>query len=80
MSSLIEVDIDQSSVSTNYISFPEANDSLQHSCHSLCDQERSWDCKSNPSSYYSAPASLSQEDDAPVQSEKYPFATIFSKL
>ena len=69
MSSLTEVDIDQSSASTSYISLPEIDDDLQHSCHSLCDQERSWDCKSNISSYYSAPESLSQEEDAPVQSE-----------
>ena len=37
LSSLAEVDIDQSSVSTSYISLPETDDDLQHSFHSLCD-------------------------------------------
>ena len=66
---MTEVDISQRSVSTSYISFPETDASLQHSYHSLCDQEISWDCKSNISSYYSSPESLSQEEDAHVQSE-----------
>ena len=45
LSSSAEVDIDKSSVSTSYISLPETDDDLQHSCHSLCDQERGWDCQ-----------------------------------
>ena len=40
LSSLAEVDIDQSFVSTIYIFLPETDDDLQHSCHSMCDQER----------------------------------------
>ena len=58
MSSLTEVDISQNSDSTSYLYFPETDDSLQHSCLSLCDQERIWDCKSNYSSYYSSPECL----------------------
>ena len=69
MSSLTEVDISQSLVSTNYASFSEADDTLQHSCHYLCDQERNWGCKSNPSSYLSTPQILPHEETAHVQSE-----------
>ena len=69
LSSLTKVDIDQSSVSTIYISLPETDDDLQHSCHSLCDQERGWDCQSNPSSYYSTSEFLLQEEAPPSQSE-----------
>ena len=69
MSSLIEVDISQNSDSTSYFSFPEIDDSLQHSCTSLCDQEISWEFKSNPSSYYLSLESVSQEEDALAQSE-----------
>ena len=43
LSSLTKVDIDQSSYSTSYISLRENGDDLQHSYHSLCDQERGWD-------------------------------------
>ena len=35
----------------------------------MCGQERSWDYKSNLSSYYSAPESFSQEEDSLFQSE-----------
>ena len=66
---MTEVDIDQSSYSTNYISLPEIDDDLQHFCHSLCDQERGWDCQSNPSSYYSTSKFLLQEEASPSQSE-----------
>ena len=47
LSSLTEVDIDQSSVSTSYISLPKTDDNLQHSYHSLCDQalEEIWGLK-----------------------------------
>ena len=69
LSSLIEVDIDQSSVSTSCVSLPKTNDDLHHSCHSMCDQERGWDCQSNPSSYYSTFKILLQEEAAPSQSE-----------
>ena len=69
LSSLAEVDIDQSSVSTSYISLPETDDDLQHSCHSLCDQERGWDCQSNPSSCYSTSEFLLQEEASPSQSK-----------
>ena len=69
MSSLAEVDIDQISVSTSYVSLPEIDDDLQHSFHSLCDQERGCDCQSNPSSYYSTSEFLLQEEASPSQSE-----------
>ena len=69
LSSLAEVDIDQSSVSTSYISLPETDDDLQRYCHSLCDQARGHDCQSNPSSYYSTPEFLLQEEASPSQSE-----------
>ena len=69
MSSLTEVGISQSSVSTSYISFPETNDSLKHSCHYLCDQEISWDYKSNPSWYLSTPEILPHKETAHVQWE-----------
>ena len=69
MSSLTEVGIGQSSVSTSYISLPETDDNLHHSCHSLCDQERGWDCQSNSSSYYSTYKSLLQEEATPSQLE-----------
>ena len=75
MSFLAEVDIDQSSVSTSYISLPETNDDLQDSCHSLCDQERGCDYKSNPFSYYSTSEILLQEEASPSQSEN-----LFSQL
>ena len=69
MSSLTEVNIDQSSYSTSYISLPEIDDDLQHSYHSLCDQEKGWDSQSNPSSYYSTFKFLLQEEASPSQSE-----------
>ena len=69
LSSLTEVDIDQSSDSTSYISLPEIDDDLQHSCLSLCDQERGWDFQSDPSSYYSTFKFLLQEEASPSQSE-----------
>ena len=69
LSSSAEVDIDQSSISTGYISLPETDDDLQHSCHSMCDQERGWDCQSNPSSCYSTSEFLLQEEASPSQSE-----------
>ena len=69
MSSLTEVDISQNSNSTSYFSFPETDDSLQHSCIYLYDQERSWDCQSNPSSYYSTPKIFPHEETSHVQSE-----------
>ena len=67
MFSLIADDISQSFVSTNYVSFLEADDTLQNSFHSLCDQERSWDCKSNPPSYISTPKIFPHEETAHVQ-------------
>ena len=69
LSSLTEVDIDQSSDSTSYISLPEIDDDLQHSCHSLCDQEKGWDYQSDPSLYYSTSKFLLQEEASPSQSE-----------
>ena len=69
MSSLTKVDISQNSDFANYFYFPKTDDRLQHSFSSLCDQERSWDFKSNPSSYYSALESVSQEEDSLAQSE-----------
>ena len=69
LSSLTEVDIDQSSDSTSYISLPEIDDDLHHSYHSLCDEERGWECQSNPSSYYSTSKFLLQEEASPSQSE-----------
>ena len=66
---MTEVDIDKSSDSTSYISLPEIDDDLQHSCLSLCDQERGWDCQSDPSSYYSTSELLLQEEASPPQSE-----------
>jgi len=66
---LTEVDIDQSSDSTSYVSLPEIDDDLQHSCLSLSDQERGWDCQSDPSSYYSTSEFLLQEEASPSQSE-----------
>ena len=66
---MTKVDIDQSYVSTNYSSLPETDDELQHSCHSLCDQERGCDCQSNPSLYYSTSEFLLQEEASPSQSE-----------
>ena len=68
MSSLTKIDMSQSSDSASYLSFPEANISSQHSCQSLCDQEGSWDCQSNCSSYHSTSEILLQEEDVPVQS------------
>ena len=69
MSSSAEVDIDQSSVSTGYISLPESDDDLQHSFHSMCDQERGWDYQSNPSSCFSTSEFLLQEEASPSQTE-----------
>ena len=69
MSSLTESDISQNSDSTSYISFPEIDDNLQNSCQSLCDQERSWDYQSNPSSYYLTSDFLLQEGASHFQSE-----------
>ena len=66
---LTEIDISQNFVSTCYISLPEINDSLQHSCQSFCDQEGSWDCQSNFSSYHSTSEIWLQEEAAHVQSE-----------
>ena len=59
----------QNSDSTSYISFPEVDDNLQQSFHSLCDQEGSWDVQSNPSSYYSTSKVLFQDEAAYFQSE-----------
>ena len=42
---------------------------MQHYYHSLCDQERGWDCQSDPSSYYSTSEFLLQEEASPSQSE-----------
>ena len=69
MSSLADVDIDQSSNSTSYISLPKTDDDMQHSCHSLCDQERGCDFQENPSSYYSTSEFLLQEEASPSQSK-----------
>ena len=69
MSSLAEIDISQSSDAASYLSFPEANNSLQQSCQSLCDQEGSWDFQSNCSSYHSTSEILLQEEATHVQSE-----------
>ena len=69
MSSLPEMDISQNSDSTSYISFSEIDDSLQHSCQSLCDQEGSGEYHSDCPSYHLAPEIFSQEEDALVQSE-----------
>ena len=44
---------------------------MQHSCHSLCDQERGWDCQSNTPSYYSTSRILIQQEAAPSQSENF---------
>ena len=69
MSSLTKVDIDQRSVSTSCISLLETDDDLQHSCHSLCGQEKGWDYHSDPSSYYSTSEFFLQEETSPSQSE-----------
>ena len=69
MSSLTESDISQNSDSTSYISFSETDDSLQHSCQSLCGQEGSGEYHLDCPSYHSAPEILSQKEDVPVQSE-----------
>ena len=66
---MTEVDINQSSDSTSYVSLPEIDDDLQHSCLSLSDQERGWDYQSDPSSYYSTSEFLLQEEASPSQSE-----------
>ena len=42
---------------------------MQHSCLSLCYQERGWDYQSDPSSYYSISEILLQEEASPYQSE-----------
>ena len=55
--------------STNYIPLPKIGDDLHNSCHSLCEQERGWDCQSNPSSYYSTSKLLLQEEASPSQLE-----------
>ena len=69
MSSLTEIDIKQSSFSTSYIPFYERDDSLQHSCQSLCAQEGSWECQSDCPSYHSTSEIWLQEKATPVQSE-----------
>ena len=69
MSSFPEMDISQNSDSTSYVSFSETDDSMQHSCQSLCGQEGSGEYHSDCPSYHSTSEILSQEEDAPVQLE-----------
>ena len=59
---LTESDTRQNLDSTSYISFPEIDDSLKHSCQSLCDQEGTWDCQFNFSSYHSTSEFFLQEE------------------
>ena len=68
MSSFPERDISQNSVSTSYASISNTDDSLQHSCHSLCGQEGSWECQSDCSSYLSTLEILLLEEVSPIQS------------
>ena len=69
MSSLTKNDIIQNSDSLSYICFLEIDKYLQNSCQSLCDQEKSSNCQSNHSSYYSTSKILLQEEGAHFQSE-----------
>ena len=69
ISSLTERDTSQNYDSTNYISFLQIDDNLQQTCQSLCDQEGSWDCQSDPSSYYSSSEILLQEEASHFQPE-----------
>ena len=69
MPSLTEIDIIQSSNSSSYLCFPEANNSSQYFFQSLCDQEGSWDCQSNLCPYDSTSEFLLLEEASHFKSE-----------
>ena len=66
---MTESDIRQNFDLVSHISFSEFDENLQHPCQSLCNQERSWDCQSNTSSYHSTYESLLKKGASHFQSE-----------